>query len=65
MTCVFHNPEGDKKFLHWKENGLIKHSPFEENDRKIQSIEINRKTENELLINFSPEGQDGKCRGWI
>ena len=25
---------------------------FEENDRKIQSIEINRKTENELLINF-------------
>ena len=25
---------------------------FEENDRKIQIIEINRKTENELLINF-------------
>ena len=25
---------------------------YEENDRKIQSIEINRKTENELLINF-------------
>lgn len=51
MTCVFHIRK-EQKIPAWKENGFDKTLSFEENDRKIQSIEINRKTENELLINF-------------